>query len=90
TARRKDEYWGPTFLEYQAQAVLPRVLAAVGIDAARDRPWLFGHSDGGSIALIHAASFPDVAAGLVVLAPHIMVEAISVASIHEVRERARA
>ncbi len=86
TPRRKDEAWGPKFLEYQAQEVLPRLFRALDIDAASDRPWLFGHSDGGSIALIHAACFKDLVAGLVVMAPHIMVEAISVASIHEVRQ----
>lgn len=89
TPRGKGEYWGPNFLEYQATKVLPRLFRALGIDAARERPWLFGHSDGGSIALIHAACFPGVAAGLIVLAPHIMVEAISVTSIHEVRQKFR-
>ena len=85
TPRRQGEAWGPKFLEYQAQEVLPRFFRALGIDTAADRPWLFGHSDGGSIALIHAALFKNSAAGLVVMAPHIMVEAISVASIHKVR-----
>ena len=89
TPRRKDEYWGSRFLEYQAIELLPRLFHALGIDAAAERPWLFGHSDGGSIALINAACFPGVAAGLVVLAPHIMVEAISITSIHEVRETFR-
>lgn len=89
TPRGRGEYWGPKFLEYQATEVLPRLFSALEIDAARERPWLFGHSDGGSIALIHAACFPGVAAGLVVLAPHIMVEAISVTSIHDVREKFR-
>jgi pimeloyl-ACP methyl ester carboxylesterase len=47
--------------------------------------WLFGHSDGGSIALLHAALRPTHTAGLVVLAPHILVEDISVASIEQAR-----
>ena len=53
-----------------------------GVDA---RPWLFGHSDGGSIALLYAATFPEAVTGLVVMAPHIMVEDISVESIAEAR-----
>jgi pimeloyl-ACP methyl ester carboxylesterase len=46
-------------------------------------PWLFGHSDGGSIALLYAARFPT--AGAIVLAPHILVEDVSVASIAQAR-----
>jgi pimeloyl-ACP methyl ester carboxylesterase len=86
TPRRKGEAWGPKFLGFQAQEVLPRLLRALGLDVAAEPPWLFGHSDGGSIALIHAASLARAVAGLVVMAPHIMVEAISVDSIHKVRQ----
>jgi pimeloyl-ACP methyl ester carboxylesterase len=85
TVRRIDERWGPDFMHVQAQEVLPALLAGLGIDPRVTPPILFGHSDGGSIALIHAASFPDQVAGLVVLAPHIMVEPISVSSIAAVR-----
>ena len=45
---------------------------------------LVGHSDGGSIALIHARAHP--VSGLVLLAPHVFVEDVSVASIEEARE----
>ena len=31
--------------------------------ASTGAPWLFGHSDGGSIALLYAARFPDAVAG---------------------------
>jgi pimeloyl-ACP methyl ester carboxylesterase len=47
------------------------------------RPWLFGHSDGGSIALLHAARFET--AGIVVVAPHLFVEDVSIASIEKAR-----
>ena len=50
-----------------------------------DRPWLFGHSDGASIALIYAATFPDALAGAVVLAPHIFVEDVTIAGIAAAR-----
>jgi pimeloyl-ACP methyl ester carboxylesterase len=70
----------------QAHEVLPAFLEAVGVDAQAQPPWLLGHSDGGSIALLHAARFPGRVAGLVVLAPHILVEDVSIASIERARE----
>jgi pimeloyl-ACP methyl ester carboxylesterase len=72
---------GVDFMHREAIEVLPALLAALGVDARVAPPWLFGHSDGGSIALIHAARFPDRVAGLVVVAPHILVEALTLASI---------
>jgi pimeloyl-ACP methyl ester carboxylesterase len=73
--RPPGERWSPRFLHVQAWDVLPRLLAHHAIE----RPFLFGHSDGGSIALLHAARHP--VAGAVVLAPHLFVEDVSVASI---------
>jgi pimeloyl-ACP methyl ester carboxylesterase len=74
----------PDYLHRQALEVLPRFLEATG---GYDRaPWLFGHSDGGTIALLHAARFPERTAGIVVVAPHIFVEDETIAGI----ERARA
>jgi pimeloyl-ACP methyl ester carboxylesterase len=46
---------------------------------------LFGHSDGASIALLYAAQFPQALAGAIVLAPHILVEDLSVTSIEKAR-----
>ena len=69
----------------QAHEVLPAFLKAVGIDAERDKPWLFGHSDGGSITLLHAAKFVNAIAGAIVLAPHILVEDLSVRSIEKAK-----
>ncbi|WP_085317029.1 alpha/beta fold hydrolase [Derxia lacustris] len=86
TPRPADERWGPDFLQVQAVEVLPQLLAAVGIDAARKPPWLFGHSDGGSIALIHAATFPDLVGGVIAVAPHIFVEDLTIASIEQARD----
>ena len=86
TPRRHDEKWGADFMHLHARDVLPAFLTAVGIDVAIDRPWLFGHSDGGSIALIHAALFPQNVAGVVIAAPHIFVEDVSVTSIAQTRE----
>jgi pimeloyl-ACP methyl ester carboxylesterase len=70
----------PRFMHEEALDVLPAVLAEAGIED----PVLVGHSDGASIALIHAAAHPVRA--LVLLAPHVFVEDLSVASIAEARE----
>jgi len=83
--RAADEQWTADFMHRQAHALLPALLQALGVDTAREKPWLFGHSDGGSIALLHAAQFPDRVAGAVVLAPHILVEDVSIASITQAR-----
>ena len=86
TPRATDEHWAPDFMHQQALEVLPALFDALGIDCLRNPPWLFGHSDGGSIALIHAAHFPDRVAGSIVVAPHIFVEDISVRSIEAARQ----
>jgi pimeloyl-ACP methyl ester carboxylesterase len=86
TQRAAEEAWGLDFMHRQAHEVLPALLAALGVDTAAQPPWLFGHSDGGSIALLYAARFTDRLAGAIVLAPHICVEDLSVASIAQARE----
>jgi pimeloyl-ACP methyl ester carboxylesterase len=82
---RDAEAWGVDFMHRQAHEVLPALLETLDVDAAAQPPWLFGHSDGGSIALLHAAAFPARVAGAIVLAPHIVVEDLSVASIAKTR-----
>lgn len=85
TPRASDETWDVDFMHRQAHEVLPALLDSLGVDASSRPPWLFGHSDGGSIALLYAARFAQRVAGLIVLAPHIMVEDISVTSIAQAR-----
>jgi pimeloyl-ACP methyl ester carboxylesterase len=82
TPRPDGERWGLDFMHVQAQQVLPALLDALGVQHAY---WLLGHSDGGSIALIHAASQPRRVAGAVVMAPHILVEEFGLVSIREAR-----
>lgn len=65
------------YLRHEAEVVLPAALAACG----GARPVLIGHSDGATIALMHAAAFPEVALGCVALAPHVMVEEMTLAGI---------
>jgi len=72
----------PDFMHHEAQATLPRLLDEVGVV----EPILIGHSDGASIALIHAGAGHRVS-GLVLLAPHVFVEPESVAGIEAARVR---
>ena len=83
--RLADEKWATDFMHRQAYKVLPSLFSALEVDTNTNPPWLFGHSDGGSIALLYAAKYPDQLAGAIVLAPHIMVEAITVKSIEQAR-----
>ena len=75
-----DERWPVGFMHAQAHEVLPALFDALGVS----RPWLFGHSDGASIALLHAAKFE--VAGVVAVAPHIFVEDLSIDSIEKARD----
>ena len=86
TPRAAEEVWNPDFMHRQALELLPALLQALGVDAQARPPWLFGHSDGGSIALLHAAHAGGRVAGAIVLAPHILVEDLGVASIEKARQ----
>jgi pimeloyl-ACP methyl ester carboxylesterase len=70
----------PDYMHKEAAEVLPELLRQCGIP----KPVLIGHSDGGTIALLHAAQFPVEAC--VVMAPHLFVEDISIAAITAARE----
>jgi pimeloyl-ACP methyl ester carboxylesterase len=72
----------PDYLEREALDALPAVLEGRGIE----RPVLIGHSDGATIALIHAAAGRWPVRGLVLEAPHVFVEDVTIRGI----ERARA
>ena len=67
----------PYYMHHEGEVVLPALLAELGLE----RPVLFGHSDGASIALIFAGAFPGAARALVLEAPHVFVEDLSVRSI---------
>jgi pimeloyl-ACP methyl ester carboxylesterase len=74
STRSPEKPWPHDYLDSEARACLPALLQALGIDALRDPPILFGHSDGATIALQYAAAFPQAVAAVVVLAPHLFVE----------------
>ena len=60
-----------TYMHHEAQQVLPRVLDAIGFQ----RGVLIGHSDGASIAAIHAGSVrDDRVKGITLIAPHFFTE----------------
>jgi pimeloyl-ACP methyl ester carboxylesterase len=69
----------PDYMHREALDVLPELLARLGVES----PVLLGHSDGATIALIHAARFAVRAC--VVMAPHVIVEDVSVRSIEQAR-----
>jgi pimeloyl-ACP methyl ester carboxylesterase len=77
-----------TYMHDEGLLVLPNLLAELNIA----NPILIGHSDGASIALIFAgaptpsdAEFHTKARGLILFAPHVFVEDLSVASIAEAK-----
>ncbi len=71
------------YMTREAQGVLPRVLDAIG---AKDVV-LVGHSDGATIAAIHAGTVQDDRVKAVVLiAPHFFTEPMGLAAIAEARE----
>jgi pimeloyl-ACP methyl ester carboxylesterase len=73
-----------TYMHAEALDLLPEVLEAAGIG----RYALVGHSDGGSIAAIHAGSVADDARlmGLVTIAAHFFVEDLNIASIGRIKQ----
>ena len=68
---------GVRYMHDEALVALPALIDKLAI------PWpiLVGHSDGGSIALIHAGTGKRAVTGVVTLAAHVLVEDVSVASI---------
>ncbi len=71
----------PEYMHHEGEVVLPELLAQLGIE----RPILFGHSDGASIALIYAGAYPAAVRALVLEAPHVFVEDISMRSIAQAK-----
>ena len=65
------------YLHDEAELFLPELLATMAVEC----PVLIGHSDGGTIALLYAARFPDRPPAIVTEAAHVFVEDITVAGI---------
>jgi pimeloyl-ACP methyl ester carboxylesterase len=69
----------PDYMHLEALQRLPALLQHWGLQ----RPVLVGHSDGATIALLHAASHE--VGGCVAMAPHVFVEAVAIRSIEQAR-----
>ena len=65
------------YMHREGELVLPALLHQMGIE----KPVLLGHSDGASIAIIFAGKYPDAARALILEAPHVFVEDVSLSSI---------
>ncbi len=78
TSKRK-----PNFMEREAENSLPELLDSLGLG----RVFLYGHSDGGTIALLFAARFPTRTLGVVTEAAHVFVEKESLAGVLATVER---
>ena len=70
------------YMHEEALESLPEILKILEVTD----PVLIGHSDGASIALIYAGSGNPLR-GLIVLAPHVFVEAAGLAAIEDARRR---
>src|SRR4051794_40845786 len=81
-SERRQAANGPEYMHEEALETLPALLDALGIEA----PVLVGHSDGASIALIHAGAGLRPVRALVAMAPHVFVEDVSIRSIEAARE----
>lgn len=68
---------GVRYMHDEALVTLPDLLDGLDVD----NPVLIGHSDGASIALIHAGARVRPVRAVVAMAPHVMVEDISIRSI---------
>ena len=76
----KEDKIGVRFMHQEGLEVLPGVLKTLKME----KPVLVGHSDGASIALIHAGAGNPVR-GLVLLAPHVFIEESNLESIRRIR-----
>jgi pimeloyl-ACP methyl ester carboxylesterase len=81
-SRARPGRWPVSYMHREALDVLPELLDRLGLEA----PILVGHSDGASIALIHAGSGRPVT-GIVALAPHVLVEERSLEGIRAARRQ---
>lgn len=71
------------FLWREAEHVLPAVLAACGVGSHV----LLGHSDGGTVALIYAALYPERPRAVIAIAAHVMLDPKTEAALAGVAER---
>ncbi|WP_374477243.1 alpha/beta fold hydrolase [Zoogloea sp.] len=73
------------YMHEEALETLPALLDALDVE----KPFLFGHSDGGSISLIHAGGAGRDLTGVIVMAPHVFVEEVALVNIRVADEAYR-
>mgnify|MGYP006176432853 CR=1 FL=1 len=66
---------GPDYMHHEAWQVLPALLDSLKVS----NPVLVGHSDGATIALLHASRYPVSAC--VAMAPHVFIEEMALSAI---------
>lgn len=76
---KKQNNWD--YLNNQAEKALPEIFLQLGFE--KKEKILIGHSDGGSIAIIHTGSFPENIIGVITEASHQFIEDISVKGIQD-------
>lgn len=72
------------YLHDEAYNDLPALLTALALN--HEKVVLYGHSDGGSIALLFAARYPELVHAIAVAAPHIFIEDITIKGIQDARQ----
>jgi pimeloyl-ACP methyl ester carboxylesterase len=72
----------PDYMHKEALEALPELRQKLGLE----NPILIGHSDGASIALIHAGSGRWPVRALILEAPHVFVEDVTIASIEAAKD----
>lgn len=80
SARPADEIWQGDYLHIEAQQALPALLTALNV---QEPVTLFGHSDGATIALLYAAMPNNQAQQIIILAPHVYVERMTVDGVQQ-------
>jgi len=72
---------GNNFMHEQAQIVLPELFNKLNL--AECNKILIGHSDGGSIAIIHAGTYPEKIKAVITEAAHVFIEKITLSGLED-------
>lgn len=74
------------YMHLEGESTLPLLLEALGVQ----EPIIpIGHSDGGSIALLFAAAFPEKVQGLITEAAHVFIEEVTLEGVRKAKEKFR-
>ncbi len=77
-----DQDYPINYPKFEAQFILPQLLKVLNINSCS----LFGHSDGGTIALLFAAYNPESTIKVITIAAHVIIEDMSRKGIENVRK----